>query len=301
MRILITTFCLVLCLFSFSFANDTSKITLNNGDIINAKVIDQSKTSFVIESDILGKLTIDRKHIKDIVSLEKPKERQGVKNKKIDSLWEKEVSLGFSKISGNTISSNASSSLFLNRKTSHDELTLKVNAIYGSSNNKMDTQKWYSLLRYAFSFKDKRWYNFYKLETDHDRFTNIDYRLIPTTGVGYWFSDTDSFKAMVELGVGCEYTSFRDDTKSNCEAILIPRAFLEKKLFDKLTFFQELVFYPKLDNAGDFRLHSESALKNYIDDKLSLKLSFIDDYNSSPDNNTKKNDSRFITSINYEF
>ncbi|MDP8260455.1 MAG: DUF481 domain-containing protein [Candidatus Gygaella obscura] len=301
MRRFVIVSLLVLVLASICFAQDISKVVLDNGDIINAKIVQENKDSITIESDILGRLYIEKKHVKDIVFLGQDGVKEKPQKSAKDSLWKKEISLGLNKVSGNTRSSKTNSSIFLNRKTSTDEFTIKANTLYGSSSNKMDTQKWYTMLRYAFSFKDKRWYNFYKLESDHDRFTNIDYRITPTTGLGYWFSDADNFKAMVELGVGCEHTSFRDNTKNKNEAILIPRAFLEKQLFDKLRFSQELVLYPKLENAGDFRLHSESVVKNYIDENSFIALSFIDDYNSKPDSNTKKNDSRFMTSLNYEF
>ena len=71
---------------------------------------------------------------------------------------------------------------------------------------------------------------FYKLEADHDRFANINYRLTPAIGLGYWFSDTDDYKLMLEAGMGIEYTKFRDSSADSDELIIIPRAFLEKKL-----------------------------------------------------------------------
>ena len=69
----------------------------------------------------------------------------------------------------------------------------------------MDTQNWYGMLRYAFSFWERRWYNFYRLEADHDRFANIDYRIVPSCGIGYWFSDKEDYKAMAELAAQYGY------------------------------------------------------------------------------------------------
>ena len=97
--------------------------------------------------------------------------------------------MGYNKSSGNTQNSQLSMSLYANRKTDHDEFTIKGNSLYSSSNNNMDAQKWFASMRYAFSFRERKWYNFYKLESDHDKFANVDYRIVPSAGIGYWFSD----------------------------------------------------------------------------------------------------------------
>ena len=143
--------------------------------------------------------------------------------------WKKEISVGYSKSTGNTQNKQLSASLSANRKTSYNEIALKGESLYTSSNNNMDTQKWYLMGRYAFSFWNKKWYNFYKLESDHDKFANINYRITPSTGVGYWFSDSEVWKAMVEVGVGSQHTNFRDSTKSTTDAVLVPRSFFERE------------------------------------------------------------------------
>ena len=90
----------------------------------------------------------------------------------------------------------------------------------------MNAQRYDAMTRYAYSFgKKKKWYNFYKAEVNRDRFANIDVRLIPSTGVGYWFSDSPKWKLFTELGAGVEITDFRrGDEKRDIELVLIPRA-----------------------------------------------------------------------------
>jgi len=158
------------------------------------------------------------------------------------------------------------------------------------------------MIRYAFSFgASKKWYNFYKTEAEHDRFANIKYRITPSTGLGYWFSDTDDWKLLTEAGIGYEYTEYRDDTDSDGEVILIPRLFFEKTLFNNSRFSQDITMYPSLSEFGEYRVRSESSFINPINGHISLKLSLIDEYNSDPADDTKKNDLRFISSLMYSF
>lgn len=275
------------------------EIYLINGDRVSGTIISETDNNIVVETEALGEVSIHRKSVERIVT-EAELEAATVKEEK-QADWKRNIAIGFSKATGNTQNSQRTVALDMNRKTGQDEFTMKGSYYYSSSDRKMNSQKWYSIIRYAYSFWDKAWYNFYKLEADHDRFANIDYRLIPALGIGYWFSDTPDWKAMVEVAIGFQNTNFRDDTKDKNEAILVPRAFLEKKIFDTTTISEDITLYPSLEESGDYRLHSETTLNTALNEHLSLQLSFIDDYNSNPPGNTKKNDTRFITSLTYSF
>ena len=294
---LIGIFCLVLLPQVNSFA-DT--VYLKNGDKISGKVLKDLEDSVEIESEAIGSVSIKREFIEKIVSDEEIKKAE-IREEK-ERLWKKEVSIGYNKITGNSESSALNANLFANRKTDKNEFTVKASYNYGSTNRKMDTQKWYGMLRYAYSFGNfKKWYHFYRLEADHDRFANIDYRIIPSSGLGYWFSDTDDWKAMLECGIGFGHTNYRDNTKSKNEAMLIPRAFFEKSLWGESKISEDITLYPSLEDFGEYRLHSETAFINPINDKLSLKFSLIEDYNSYPAQGTKKNDLSLISSLVYSF
>ena len=282
---------------SYLFADE---IYLKNGDRISGNINSETEESIVIETEAIGTITVNRTFVDNIVRSGEIEETSFVPEE--DKLWQNDIAVGYSKASGNTQSNQFSLRSKANRKTDQDEFTLRGDVGYSSSNKKMDSQKWYGMSRYAFSFgENKKWYNFYKLELDHDRFANIDYRIIPSIGIGYWFSDEPDWKAMTEVGLGLEHTEFRDDTKDSDEIVLIPRTFFEKKLFGESRLSQDFTLYPSLSNMGELRLHSETKLTNPIDDKLSLSLSLIDDYNTNPPQDTKKNDIQIISALTYSF
>lgn len=274
-------------------------INLKNGDRIRGILVLEDEKQITIENEIIGRVSIKTEFIDKVVAEEETKIHETKEAK--PKLWQREISLGYNRLSGNTNNSQASMGLYANRKTGENEFTIKGDVLYSSSDKKMDTQKWYSMIRYAFSFWNKKWYNFYKLESDHDRFANIDYRMIPSSGIGYWLYDTPDLKAMVEIAMGLEHTDYRDQTKDTNEAVLIPKAYWEKRFFKESRISQDIIFYQPLSDTGEYRLHSETAFINPINDKFSLRFSFIDDYNSHPARDTKKNDTRFISSLNYSF
>jgi len=275
------------------------RIYLKNGDRITGEVIGQDSESISVRTEAMGVVSFKRD---SVARIEDAREKEAASVVKKEEIWQREFSLGYDKTSGNTQSSQFSLRLYANRKTGHDEFTVKGDVFYSSSDREMDSQRWYGLLRYAFSFWQRKWYNFYKIEADHDRFANIDYRLIPAAGLGYWFSDKERWKAMAELGVGWEHTEFRDsNTGQSNEAILVPRGFCEKKIFDNLKISEDITLYSSLEDTGEYRLHSETTLTNTINERLSFSFSFIDDYNSAPAEDTRKNDLRFISALTWSF
>ena len=304
--------CIALSLFFiFQTYVYAEEIHLKNGDTVSGVIIEQSDENISLKTDAMGTILIKRDFVDYIGSVDKtpplkllgesiPMDKEALAQEK-ETLWQREIAFGYNKSSGNTQNNQLSLRFNGNRKTDHDEFTIKADSFYSSSNEKMDAQKWYGMLRYAFSFYENKWYNFYKIEGSHDRFASIDYRIVPSTGIGYWFSDDPDFKAMVEAGVGLEHTTFRDGISNTNEAVLIPRAFFEKKLFVDSRISQNIILYPSLEDIGGYRLHSETSLVNPISDKLSLQLSLITDYDSAPPRDTKKRDTRLISSLTYAF
>lgn len=279
------------------------ELYLKNKDKISGEMIEENEDSISVKTEAMGTISLKREFIERVVSAkaeEAPPEKVAAEGK---VAWDGSASAGYNAARGNTETDQLSVSLFLNRNRHHvDEITLKGDVYYSAANKDTDAQKLYGAGRYAFSFGEtKKWYNFYMLEAGHDRFANIDYRLIPSTGLGYWFFDLPDTKLMAEGAIGLEHTNFSDDTEKRNELALMPRAFFEQKIFVNSRLIEDIKAYPSLTDFGEYRLRSETTLINPITDKLSVNFSLIDEYNSYPPEDTKKNDLRFISSLAYSF
>jgi putative salt-induced outer membrane protein YdiY len=290
-----------LYVFSTFLPARADEIYLNNGDKITGEIVEENDTVIVLNSAQIGNINIKKSFIKEIireheVSDDKPKEN--------NVIWRKEISLGYNIAKGNTESQEIAGSFFINRNDKHvNEITLKGTVFYSEQARKMDSRKWYTLARYAYNFgPGNKWYNFYRLETDHDRFADVYYRMVPATGIGYWFFDEGSLKAMAEVGFGLEHTDFYESGKKNAdELVLIPRLFVEKSFFDKITITQNIFLYPEIKDFKKYRLRSTTDISGKITDEVLLRLTLVDDYNSSPPAETKKNDMRVISSLVYTY
>jgi putative salt-induced outer membrane protein YdiY len=289
----------VLSCFFEVYADDTGrvKVYLKNRDRLSGELVEEDKERIVLDHEIFGRLEISRESI-DRISAIKPAAAD-TKEKKI---WTREISAGYILTRGNTNRGSVSGDLKFNRKTKNSEFTLKTNGYYAASDKKMDAQRYSGMLRYARSFgRSRRWHNFYKFEGDHDRFANIDYRLIHSLGSGFWFSDTSEWKAKAELGMGYEHVVYRNDRKDKNETLLIPGIFLEKSLFCRSRVSQECSFFLPFDEFEEYRIYSESSLINPLNECLSLKFSLINEYDAAAAEGVKKHDLRFISVLKYDF
>ena len=217
------------------------------------------------------------------------------------SAWKRQIGAGYNQSNGNTKKAGFSLAASADRKTAQDEINLKGSIFNSSSNRRLDGQKWYTLGRYGYNIVDETWFLFGKVEGDHDRFANINYRVIPSAGLGYQFANSEDWKALAELGAGISYTKFLDGTKSATDPMITTRLFLDRRLIKASHLTEDVTMYSSTKGANKYRVHSETAFNNPIAENLLFKVSFIDDYNNAPSNDAKKNDTQLITSINYAF
>ena len=275
-------------------------ISFVNGDRLTGSVVSENPSRILFQSEVLGEISVDRKQV-DSVSTDLPplilEDEEGMVK------WTREFAGSFSRSRGNTAKSELSGELFLNRnRVKRNEHTFKWKSYYSENNRKMNARRHYGLARAAYSFgKEKRFYEFNKIEADQDRFANIDYRLIPAVGIGLWLFDKESLKALFEIAGGFSHTKFREGTDSETEMVLVPRFFGETSLYDKFTLSEEFIAYPSVTEYPNYRWKSETLLEMPLLDSLSARLGLIDEYNSAPGKNSKRNDLRIETSLKYSF
>ncbi len=282
--------------FNFIAVSQAETIRLKNGDTLTGEILCETEEKISISHEVLGNIEIK----KEFMKVAEKKETESLPVSKKGYEWQRKVSGGYSQSGGNTEVARGVLGFSATGKAHRDDWAGKINSEYASSQHKMNARKFYGLIRYAHSLEEKnKWYYFQKIEGDRDRFVNIDYRLTPSLGLGYWFTNTNSWKMMAESALGYEHTRFNNRTEDSNQAKLIPRFFLDKTLIKNLSFNQEFVTY--LSGVGEYRFRSQSALINKINQHCDLVLRFLDEYNSMTSGTAVKNDYRLTSSIDYTF
>ncbi|MBN1493477.1 MAG: DUF481 domain-containing protein [Candidatus Omnitrophica bacterium] len=266
-----------------------------NGDQLQGTVKAETDTAVTFISDALGEVIINRTVIDAIEDPTIPPPKPEVE-------YTRELEAGYTLIKGNTEKESYIISGLFNRKAARDEITFKGKTMEASSEKKMDEQKWDVLGRYAWSFGEKKkWFNSYRTTVDHDRFANIHYRVTPAVGIGYWIKDTSDLKLMLENSLGYEYINYNNNTESEENVVMIPHGYLEMPLIGKSVLTEDITAYPAIDDFGDYRLTSTTTFTNPLNEYLSVRVSWINEYDSNPANGADKHDMTLATSLVFKY
>ncbi|OED35765.1 hypothetical protein AB834_04040 [PVC group bacterium (ex Bugula neritina AB1)] len=272
------------------------KIFLANGDQISGEVCSFSDTHIDFESDLLGKISIDRKLLKV------GEKYACVETKKIEEKtpWKADVSLGYKLSQGNTNETNWNGEIDLEKKyADRGELSIKWHQLQSTSDGEKKEQEWLFKIEQIKFFNDSNWFRSYKLNLDHDRFSNIDHRIVTSFGLGCQWIDTDDMSLDIRVALAWESTFFRDETEEKNDLILSPSFKWKYNILESSELTWEVNTYPSFKGGYGFRMKSDFAIVTPINDKLSIKLRFIDEYDSQPKVDALENDVKLVSSLVY--
>jgi putative salt-induced outer membrane protein YdiY len=269
-------------------------ITLQNGDRLTGMVLSETPEILVLDHTILGRLEIQKSALADTEEKKKKPEKGDVE-------WERKIAAGYEMASGNTEYQRLNGEFLVNRnKMWVDEWTFKGNGtVERGADRKLTVQRGETSLRYAYSLS-KELYNFYRVSAEHDRFENLNARVLPTSGFGYWFSDTEALKLLTEGGVGYQWEFLRPDGVEQ-EAILHTRGMISKRLSERVETGIDHYYFPALRDFGNFRMETEAFFRFKISEHLGLKVTARNQYQSRPRSEAKKNDFRLVSGLEYSF
>jgi putative salt-induced outer membrane protein YdiY len=215
-------------------------------------------------------------------------------------LWEGRVELGVNGSSGNSERLATRYGAKVKRQTPRSTFTADLLYSNSYANGDKNEDKLLAESRTEWKLWQTRWHYFAHSTTDYDQFTAYGVRVAADTGLGYQYIDTGYTQFKGRAGVG-----FSQEFNSPDERF-IPEAVAGVSYEHRLTRRQKLIascdLFPDIGDVKDFRLRSNASWEIKIDPpaRLSLRLSVIDRYDSTP-NGKRKNDLDYSTLIVWEF
>ncbi len=270
---------------------------LKNGDRLTGTIVRELSDHLLFQHEMLGTIEIKKETIQSVGAPPRPSKKD---RKKGSLAWEKKIGAGYDLSRGNTVFEGLHGDFLINRNRLWvDEWTLKGSGLLEKANRDLLAQKADVSLRYAYSWKN--WlYHFLRTDIDHDYFQNIQARVLPTIGAGYWLLDTDQTQFIFETGAGYEFNFYRNGERDN-KPVLQLRNLISHWLTSRLETGTETYYIPTFADFGDWRLTNETFLKFALSQKVSLKLELENEFRSKPHQGAKKHDLRLKSGIEYEF
>lgn len=199
-----------------------------------------------------------------------------------ESVWDGSLQLGINGSAGNNEAFSLQAGGDLTHKT--DDTVWKFDFNYvrttaqsvTTQHNAIGNAKWEHLFA-------SPWTLFARFYTEYDEFKAFDLRLALNGGLGYRFLDNETTKLKGRLGAGWsrEIGGVSDE--------FVPEAVLGGDFEHQLSKRQKLSFtadyFPDWSDFADYRIVSNASWELLLDEAahLSLKLSVIDRYDSTPD------------------
>ena len=212
--------------------------------------------------------------------------------------WEQSASLGFSLTKGNTDNLLFTADYRAARKVKQTEIAVGLDASYGEDSGKKNNEQFRIFGQYNWLFNE-RFYAYARAEGLHDDIADVQYRITLSLGAGYYFIKSGKTILSAEIGPG--YTFERRGGDDRDYASLRVAEKYEHKFNDKTRVWQTLELLPQVTDFSNYILTFEVGLETALTDKISLRLTIRDIYDSDPAPGRKENDFRFVTGVAVKF
>ena len=215
------------------------------------------------------------------------------------SEWKGNVTVGAGLQTGNTDRFDASVGAEATRKSATDRYNLRVLFNYAEENDSLTTRNTFGALKYDYFFTTAL-FGYIAIEMLNDKFKDLSLRTVVGPGVGYQIWDDK--KRALALEAGASY--FSENLIEGADSTWITGRLagtFRYQVLKRLSFSDNLVVYPSIEEFGEYQLRNEAGLSSDIGSGLALNFTNIFERDSDPAAGVMKNDLQWILGLKYSF
>jgi len=272
-------------------------LALTNGDRISGDVRCDGDSA-VVATPYAGEIRIARTSLAN--DLCKAGEKVEAADDEVTVQQSGKVRAGYESISGDTNARASSAGFEFSRETDDDETTADGETRYARDSAGVSTQQTQLKARYAHDIGVSPWYALTKIEALHDKRADINLRLMPQGGFGYYFWDTDRWKVSFENALAYEVTNYY--RAANVDSTAYTQRFFALWMLDeRFSLRDELDHVVPLADVDRRRIENLIAGNLAFDKRWSLDVRLISRYENAPVSGTSKYNARFVAALAYGF
>lgn len=271
-----------------------AELALDNGDVLNGRIVEETDDRVVLEHPVLGRLEIPRSRIR-----EEPPD-PGLLRTGLLVDWTRQLELGISGHQGNTENSSVLGGL---RLVSPEERPLwRITGRYRHSSSDGETDGHSAQLRGRRDWRldGSPWFLRAKGTWDWDRFQDWEHRLSGHGALGNTFLQRKGLHVSALLGAGGqqEFGSGRSFRPEGLVGLEVDWSPARGQTLHAYTY-----AYPVLDPIGEYRTLSgaDYTFPLHLERGLSLRLSFEHEYRSDVSDDVDNHDLVYATSLVLDF
>jgi putative salt-induced outer membrane protein YdiY len=212
--------------------------------------------------------------------------------------WASSIGFGFTATGGNSETTNLALTFQAVKTGEKSKWNTDANLTLATTNGDKTADRGGIKSQYDLLPMERLFY-FGKIGLEYDKFTKIDLRSSPGAGVGYTILQDEGVNLTASAGANIVTDFFANNTSDTRGTLSISEKF-SWDLSQASSLSQDFNIQNNFKDFGDYLLNAELSLSSKVSDRLSLKASLLEKYDSKPFARVlKKNDITFITSLNY--
>ncbi|NLF18234.1 MAG: DUF481 domain-containing protein [Lentisphaerae bacterium] len=215
--------------------------------------------------------------------------------------WKGTVSVGATRVRGNTQSDAASVGIEASRRGEDDRISLAAGHQTASEEASGTTaSNWFAKAQYDYYVIEKL-YLYGNARYDRDRIAGLDLRLTPGAGLGYQWIERGDLNLRTEAGLAYVYERYSepDETRSNLSGRLAYH--LDKTFNSHVKGFHNLEYIPSFEDLGVYLINADVGVRAAMTARLSLEAKAQLAYNSEPAPGREKEDLRYVLGVGWSF
>ncbi len=224
--------------------------------------------------------------------------------------WENSLNAAFNLTRGNSKTLLLNGGFLSEYKKRADEFRLEIQGAYGestvtpsgSSNSTEQTtlQNAKGVAEYK-RLVSERDYGYANGELMHDHIADIEYRAVVGPGAGRYFLKSDRQALNAEAGAAYVRKSLSGDPGGTEDTVNLRVAQrYELKLPSLAELWEEIEYLPAFEEFGNYFLNFELGAQAAMTERLSLRIVFLDQYNSRPAAGKEKNDLQLTAGLGWK-
>jgi putative salt-induced outer membrane protein YdiY len=213
--------------------------------------------------------------------------------------WDGTFTLGLTAIAGNVDSVLATAKVVADKKAKWNQYNLEADGTYGEANDVQTAQSAHGAAQANHIFIDDKWYGYGRGDALHDAIANVDYRLIGSTGGGYYFIKDKMTTLSSEIGPAIQYEHLDDEYHTYPSARLAQN--FERKIDEHARVWENVEFIPPITYPDAFLVNAQVGVETPLTHSMSLQTYVQDNFANVPAPGVKNNDLKLVSGVVFKF
>ena len=144
-------------------------------------------------------------------------------------------------------------------------------------------------------------YGYLDARYEKDSVAELDRRVTVGGGAGYQWIESDEMNFSSEIGLASLYEKYENQTQSNTETSLQLGYHFDAKLAEKISFVNDLSYYPSIEKFSDYYLTTTGEIRAHFTDTFFTNFKVILNYDDTPATGRHQTDIKYFLGLGYSF